>query len=60
MFAKGVKGFTGGMSAKKYMSITKTSKATATRDLVFLEKIKALKVHGQGRNARYSINFDEL
>ncbi|MET3115467.1 Fic family protein [Pedobacter sp. CG_S7] len=26
-------GFTGGMTAKKYMAIAKTSKANATRDL---------------------------
>lgn len=33
MAEEGPDGFTGGMSAKKYMSSTKTSKATATRDL---------------------------
>ncbi len=34
MLKEGSQGFEGGMSAKKYMSIAKTSKATATRDLV--------------------------
>ena len=33
MLDKGVEGFEGGMTARKYMGITKVSKATATRDL---------------------------
>ena len=33
MFAEGPKGFSGGLSAENYMAITKTSSATATRDL---------------------------
>ena len=33
MLANGPDGFEGGMSAKKYVSITRTSRATATRDL---------------------------
>lgn len=33
MLAEGPAGFEGGMTAKKYMMITKASKATATRDL---------------------------
>jgi Fic family protein len=33
MLEEGTAGFEGGMNAKKYISITKTSKATATRDL---------------------------
>lgn len=49
-------GFKGGMSAKKYMSITKTSKSTATRDLAQLVQIGALKVTGAGRNTRYVVN----
>src|SRR5690606_28414442 len=36
MFEAGVDGFQGGMTAKKYMAIAKTSKATATRDLQHL------------------------
>ena len=39
MFESGPTGFEGGMSAKKYMSIAKISKATATRDLQELVKI---------------------
>ena len=41
MLEEGEGGFKGGMSAKKYMSITKTSKATATRDLQELVKMEA-------------------
>ncbi|MEO8860989.1 MAG: Fic family protein, partial [Ginsengibacter sp.] len=36
MFDAGPDGFEGGMNANKYASITKTSKATATRDLQYL------------------------
>jgi Fic family protein len=50
-------GFEGGMSAKKYISITKTSKATATRDLKQLLEIGALISKGGGRSTHYSINF---
>lgn len=57
MMDAGVDGFEGGMSAKKYMTITKISKATATRDLQDLLKMKALKQIGSGRSVRYDINF---
>lgn len=57
MFEEGAKKFEGGMSAKKYMSITKTSKPTATRDLQQLVKIKALKVEAAGRSTRYHLNL---
>ena len=50
-------GFVGDMSAKKYISITKTSKATATRDLQQLLEIGALISKGGGRSTHYSINF---
>jgi Fic family protein len=33
LFAEGIGGFHGGMSAKNYLGLTKTSRATATRDL---------------------------
>ena len=55
MFEAGPEGFEGGMSAKKYMSIAKTSKATATRDLGDLVKMEALAVSGQGRSTRYQL-----
>ena len=33
IFAEGIDGFKGGLSAENYISITGTSRATATRDL---------------------------
>ena len=59
MFEAGEGGFTGGMSAKKYVSLTGTSKATATRDLQELEKKGALSRQGQGRSVRYQLRFEE-
>jgi len=50
--------FKGSMSAKKYMSITLTSKATATRDLQNLFVIGAFKQTGSGRSVRYELNID--
>jgi len=58
MFQEGPQGFQGGMTAKKYVSITKTSKATATRDLQALEALGALIVLGRGRNTHYYLNLD--
>lgn len=58
MMQAGTKGFEGGMSAKKYMSITDTSKATATRDLQHMHAIGAFKQIGSGRSVRYELNLD--
>ncbi len=55
MMRAGVKGFEGGMSAKKYMKITGTSKATATRDLQHLLAIEAFIQIGSGRSVRYEL-----
>ena len=49
--------FKGGMTAKKYISINKTSKATATRDLQSLNDLGIFKVEGSGRSVRYELNF---
>ncbi len=57
MFDAGVEGFQGGMTAKKYMTIAKTSKASATRDLQHLNEIGALQVLGAGRSVRYELVF---
>lgn len=57
MMRAGTQGFEGGMSAKKYMIIADTSKATATRDLQDLLSIGATKQLGEGRNVRYELNF---
>jgi Fic family protein len=48
-------GFKGGMSAEKYISINKTSKATATRDLQHLTEIGLLILKGGGRSTHYLI-----
>ena len=58
MMQAGIKGFEGGMSAKKYMIITGVSKATATRDLQHLLEIKAFNQTGSGRSVRYELNLE--
>jgi Fic family protein len=57
MFDAGPSGFEGGMTAKKYISIAKTSKATATRDLQQLVELGALNLLGGGRSVSYNINI---
>ena len=59
MLDEGPKGFKGGITAKKYMRITKTSKATATRDIQKLKKIGIFKSIGGGRSTAYVIQFLE-
>ena len=55
MFREGRRGFEGGMSAKKYMAITKCQSSTATRDLSALVAMGALTSKGGGRSTRYEI-----
>lgn len=57
MLEEGPKGFEGGMSAQKYMSITGASKATATRDLQDLATQGLLAPFGGGRSRRYNLNL---
>lgn len=57
MLDAGPEGFEGGMSAKKYMSITSSSKATATRDLQHLAELGVLVIEGGGRSTRYGLNI---
>ncbi len=57
MLEEGPAGFEGGMSAKKYIAITRTSKATATRDLQDMVEKGALITSGGGRNTRYQVNL---
>lgn len=58
MFQAGIKGFEGGINAKKYMIITGASKATATRDLPkHLSSIGAFKQMGSSRSTRYELNL---
>lgn len=56
MFREGVYGFKGGLSAENYLAITKTSRATATRDLRDLVARGALKRTGELRHTRYFLN----
>lgn len=57
MLEEGPTGFEGGMSAKKYMSITGASKATATRDLQDLTAKGIFEPIGGGRSTGYKINL---
>lgn len=53
IFAEGLGGFKGGLSAENYIAITKTSRATATRDLADLVEKGALTKTGELRHTRY-------
>ncbi|MEJ7770035.1 MAG: Fic family protein [Chitinophagaceae bacterium] len=57
MLDAGPEGFKGGMSAKKYISIARTSKATATRDLQNLLEMDVLQITGAGRSTNYILNI---
>lgn len=50
--------FVGGMNARKYISINKVSKATATRDLTDMVIRNILLSVGGGRSTNYQINWD--
>lgn len=57
MFRGGIEGFKGGLSAENYISITGTSRATATRDLQDLVEMRALIKTGELRHTRYTLNL---
>src|SRR5258708_17491565 len=57
MFKEGIDGFKGGLSADNYISISKTSRATATRDLQDLVEQVALTKTGELRHTRYHLNI---
>lgn len=59
MLEEGTRGFEGGMNARKYIGITKTSKATATRDMQQLLEIGAFILAGKagGRSTSYQVNL---
>jgi len=59
MLREGIDGFKGGLSAEKYIGITKTSRATATRDLTDLVEKGALIRTGELRHTRYHLNVSE-
>ena len=54
----GPAGFVGGMTNRKYAHLTKTSPATAQRDLAQLLELKSLALTGAGRSARYELVAD--
>lgn len=57
MLDEGIKGFQGGMNARKYIGITQTSKASATRDLQDLVEKNVFIPSGRGRSIRYELNL---
>lgn len=58
MLEEGPEGFEGGITARKYIAITKCSKATATRDLTGLLNMKALKMRSsKGRSVSYDLTI---
>lgn len=58
LFAAGPDGFIGGLSAGNYLSITGTTRPTATRDLTELVNIGALTKTGSRKSTRYALNLD--
>ena len=60
VFDEGPKGFEGGINTSKYVSITKSPKATATRDLQDLLAKGAIENLGTGggRSTKYRLNTD--
>lgn len=57
IFREGIDGFEGGLSAENYVSITGTSRATATRDLQDLVEKGALTRTGELRHTRYQLRL---
>ncbi len=57
MFREGMNGFKGGLSAENYISITGTSRATATRDLQSLVEKSVLLKTGELKSTRYHLNI---
>lgn len=59
MFREGIEGFKGGLSAENYITITGTSRATATRDLQDLVEKSALHRTGELRHTRYHLELGD-
>jgi Fic family protein len=57
IFKEGPKGFFGGFSAKNYISIVKTTSATATRDLKDLVNKEIFSKTGKLKSTRYELNL---
>jgi Fic family protein len=60
MFREGIEGFKGGLSADNYISISRTSRATATRDLQDLVEKGALARTGELRHTHYFLNLSAV
>ncbi|MDX8355690.1 Fic family protein [Cognatiyoonia sp. IB215182] len=58
IFREGSDGFKGGLSAENYISISGTSRATATRDLQELVELNALTRTGERRYTRYWLKLE--
>ena len=58
MFQEGPKGFKGGLSAENYITISETSRATATRDLQDLFQKGALTKTGELKSTRYYLRLN--
>lgn len=58
MLDAGPEGFIGGMTNRKYAHLTKTSPATAQRDLAELVEHECLVLAGAGRGVRYELAAD--
>lgn len=59
MFQQGPEGFKGGLSADNYITITGTSRATATRDLQDLVDKGVLLKTGELKGTRYYLNIQQ-
>lgn len=57
MLSNGAQPFEGGMTAKKYTRLTKTSKPTATRDLQSMVELGVLLQEGGGRSVKYQVKL---
>lgn len=57
LLREGPRGFTGGLSAGNYVTIAKTSPATARRDLADLVEKGTLTRTGERRHARYHLTI---
>jgi Fic family protein len=59
LFQAGPEGFAGGLSAENYIRITKTTRATATRDLADLVAKGALVKTGELKSTRYHLKTEK-
>lgn len=60
MLDEGPDGFEGGMNARKYISITKTSKATATRDMQPLDGNRCVQTIRESRRTQHTVSGQSL